>query len=87
MNTPCASIRNSIVSTLGASPDFDEGQVWAYKTRPGEEESTLLINKVEEDPRLGRIYHISISKLQISTGPGVFTDQMPHLPVSKQTHS
>jgi hypothetical protein len=73
------------LATLGAARDFDEGQVWAYKTRPGEAGSTLLINKVENDPKLGRIYHISISKVQISAGPGVFTDQMPHLPVSKQT--
>ena len=71
--------------TLGATQDFDEGQVWAYNTRPGEEGSTLLIDKVEDDPKLGRIYHISISKIQIKSGPGVFTDQMPHLPVSRQT--
>jgi hypothetical protein len=70
---------------LGAAPDFEEGQVWAYKTRSGEAESTLLINKVEEDPKLGRIYHISLSKIQIKAGPGVFTDQMPHLSVSRQT--
>jgi hypothetical protein len=71
--------------TLGAAPDFNEGQVWSYKARPGEEESTLLINKLEDDPKLGHIYHISISKVQIKSGPGVFTDQMPHLPVSRQT--
>jgi hypothetical protein len=71
--------------SLGAAPDFDEGQVWAYKTRAGEEGSTLLINKVEDDAKLGRIYHISVSKIQIKSGPGVFTDQMPHLAVSRQT--
>jgi hypothetical protein len=71
--------------TLGATPDFTGGQVWAYKTRAGEEDSTLLINKVEDDPRLGHIYHVSVSKIQIKSGPGVSTDQMPHLPVSRQT--
>jgi hypothetical protein len=70
---------------LGAAPDFEAGQVWAYKTRPGEEKSTLLIDKVEDDPMLGRIYHISISKVQLKGGPMTFTDQLPHLPVSLQT--
>jgi hypothetical protein len=71
--------------TLGAMPDFGEGQVWAYKTRAGEEESTILINKVENDPKLGHIYHISIWKVQVKGSRGVFTDQLPHLPVSRQT--
>jgi hypothetical protein len=71
--------------TLGAAPDFQEGQVWAYKTRPGEEESTLLINKVEDDAKLGRIYHISISKVQLKGGPLTLTSELPHLPVSLQT--
>jgi hypothetical protein len=71
--------------TLGAAPDFEEGQVWAYKTRPGEVESRLLIDKVEDDPKLGRIFHISISKVQIKGGPITLTDELPHLPVSLQT--
>jgi hypothetical protein len=71
--------------TLGATPEFDEGQVWGYKTRAGEEESTLLINKVEDNPKLGHIYHISVSKVSIKAGPGTLTDQLPHLPVSRQT--
>jgi hypothetical protein len=71
--------------SLGAAPDFDVGQVWAYKTRPGEQDSTLLINKVEEDPKLGRIYHISVSKVQIKVGAAIFTHELPHLPVSLKT--
>jgi hypothetical protein len=73
------------LSTLGATPDFDQGQVWAYKNRPGEEESTLLIDKVEDDPKLGHIYHISISKIHLKGGSATFTDELPHLPVSLQT--
>jgi len=71
--------------TLGATLDFDVGQVWAYKTRPGEQDSTLLIDKVEDDPKLGRIYHISVSKIHIKGGAATFTDELPHIPVSLQT--
>jgi hypothetical protein len=71
--------------TLGATPDFAAGQVWAYKTRPGEQASTLLINKVQDDPKLGRIYHISVFKIQLKGSAVTFTDELPHLPVSMQT--
>ena len=83
--TLMALIATISLATLGATPGFDQGQVWEYKTRAGEDESTLLINKVEDDPKLGHIYHISVSKVLLKAGPGVFTNQLPHLPVSKQT--
>jgi hypothetical protein len=37
------------VEASSATPDFSAGQVWAYRTRPGEEMSRLLIDKVEDD--------------------------------------
>ena len=72
-------------STLSATPEFAVGQRWAYKTRPGEEQSTLVIDKVEDDPRLGRIYHISVSDVQIELGGGILVNDLPHLPVSLET--
>jgi hypothetical protein len=72
-------------AALGSEPAFDAGQVWAYKTRVGEEESRLLIDKVEEDPKLGRIFHISISKIHIKNSAITIADELPHLPVSLDT--
>ena len=72
-------------STLSATPEFAVGQVWAYNTRPGEEKSTLVIDKVEDDAKLGRIYHISVSGIQIKVGASAFVQELPHLPVSLQT--
>jgi len=72
-------------STLSATPEFSVGQVWAYKTRSGEEQSTLVIDKVEEDPKLGRIYHISVSNIQIRLDTGTVANELPHLPVSPET--
>ncbi|MGZ3698900.1 MAG: hypothetical protein ACXWP5_12275, partial [Bdellovibrionota bacterium] len=34
-------------SDSGASA-FEQGQVWSYITRPGEESSTLIIEKIEK---------------------------------------
>ena len=74
---------------MGASSarDYAAGQVWTYHVKPGDEGSTLQINKVEQDPKLGAIFHISVFGLHISNprvGGGVLTE-LPHLPVSKET--
>ena len=45
---------------------FAPGQVWTYKTRPGEEASRIIVCRVETDPKLGEIVHIHVNGLQIS---------------------
>lgn len=45
---------------LVTDPMFLPGQVWSYKTRPGEESSTLTILRVEKTPQLGTIVHLRI---------------------------
>jgi hypothetical protein len=82
----------SALSLLSAMPDalaqeFKEGQVWSYRTRPNEQSSTLLINKVESDAKLGSIFHISVSGVKVKNrrAPGGVTQELPHFPVSKKT--
>jgi len=82
----------SALSLLSAMPDalaqeFKEGQVWSYRTRPNEQGSTLLINKVESDAKLGSIFHISVSGVKVKNrrAPGGVTQELPHFPVSKKT--
>jgi hypothetical protein len=74
---------------MGASSahDYAAGQVWTYHTKPGDEGSTLQINKVEQDPELGAIFHISVFGLRIhnSRVAGGILTELPHLPVSKET--
>ena len=67
--------------------DFSEQQVWSYKTRSGEESSTVLINKVESHPKLGQIFHISVTGVRVKNrrvASGVSTE-LPHFPVSKKS--
>jgi len=75
------------VSNLADGREFDIGQVWTYKTRPGEEQSVLQINKVENVEKLGRIYHISVFHLHVSVpgAPEGFVSELPHLPVSQKS--
>jgi hypothetical protein len=66
---------------------YSEGQVWAYKTRAGEDQSTVIINKVESDPKFGSIFHISVTGVR-AVNPhiaGGFQSELPHFPVSLTT--
>lgn len=66
-------------------PEFAVGQIWAYQHRPGESRSTLQICQIDDDARLGRIFHISVFQVQIPTPGGGLCEAMPHLPVSLET--
>ena len=79
----------SLLSTFNFAnaADYSEGQVWSYKTRPGEEKSTVLINKIETDEKLGKIYHISLLEVKVKNPhiAGGFSTKLPHFPVSEET--
>lgn len=64
---------------------YAEGQVWEYRTRPGEGKSLLKIQKIEtppEDPARRPVYHISIIRLKLAPNIVGF---LPHAPVSRET--
>ena len=87
------SVASFVAILLGLSMNalfargFSEQQVWSYKTRAGEERSTVLINKVETDPKLGQIFHISVTGVRVKNrgAPSGVSTELPHFPVSKQT--
>jgi hypothetical protein len=75
-----------MMGTAGAH-DYAVGQVWSYHTRAGEETSVLQINKIEQDRKLGPIFHISVYGIYIPAAhmKGGAVTELPHLPVSKLT--
>ena len=75
------------IFNLASARDFAEGQVWSYKNRPGEEGSTVLINKIESYPKLGKVIHISIFGVKVRNkhAPSGFTSDLSHFPVSETT--
>lgn len=62
------------------------GQEWSYKTRSGEEKSTLKILKIEEYPQTGKVIHISVSGLSMKSpkSPEGFANGLNHLPISEE---
>lgn len=65
---------------------YAEGQVWRYRTRPGEESSQLQIHRVEQVPA-GEVFHISVDGLQIRNPfmPSGYQQKLMHSPVSRET--
>ena len=51
-------------------PKFVPGQVWSYRTRKGEESSTLTVLRVEKTPKLGTIVHVRIEGVHFSNCTG-----------------
>jgi hypothetical protein len=79
-----------VLSTLpvrAQTQKYAEGQVWEYRTRPGEESSLLRIGKIETVGAAGEVFHISIVGLRIAVPqqPDVRLTELPHVPVSRRT--
>jgi hypothetical protein len=66
---------------------YAEGQLWSFRARPGEDQATLLINRIEQHPKLGAIHHISVFGVRLDNpmAPGGVTTELPHFPVSRET--
>src|SRR5947207_3386083 len=62
--------------------EFKVGQVWNYRTRPGEENSTLVVLKVETAPGWKTIVHIGVTGVKLKTAKGI-QDTVPHLPIDE----
>lgn len=64
---------------------YKPGQVWTYKTRPGEETSTFTVLRVEAAPKGKRIVHIHVDHVRLKNcrgGPAPHTFE--HMPFFKQ---
>jgi hypothetical protein len=75
------------VAATSSAHEYAEGQVWIYHTRSGEEGSTLQINRIDHDPKLGPIFHISVFDVRVKNPHAAdgFATDLPHFPVSRET--
>jgi hypothetical protein len=63
---------------------YAEGQVWEYRTRPGDGESLLKIQKIAPLPGGDEemlVYHVSV--IGVDLGPKI-ARVLPHLPVAQE---
>jgi len=80
-----SSIFSFLLNCQGQKEKFEIGQVWKYKTRVNEENSTLQILKIEKIKNQESIVHIYINGLKMKnpnheTGKSEF---IGHLPISE----
>jgi len=77
-----ASVLVSAPQNGPADSNYKVGQQWSYTARPGEEKSYLIIVKIDNDPKLGRIIHISLRGLKIKNprSPDGISDVVSHMP-------
>ena len=72
------------VSDLFSHAKYHTGERWSYKTRAGEENSTLVIGGVEAAAKEAPpVVHISIEGLKLSGPEGKTLDHIGHMPMSQ----
>jgi hypothetical protein len=70
--------------SFSIAEEYKVGQVWAYHTRKGEENSKVTIVKIDDSKDFGKIYHISVAGLNMKTNKGI-QHELQHSPVSNKT--
>ena len=68
-----------------AKSRFQVGQVWSYKTREGEEDSRVIVVKVEEDLKGQVIVHLYVKGVAVKNkrAPNGVSEFISHLPMSE----
>ena len=77
----------SLAATPALAASFEEGQIWRYQTRPGEEASRLFIARIDRGIGTQTIYHIYLDGLKLKNPlyEGGVQDHLPHAPVTRQS--
>jgi hypothetical protein len=81
----------TLLLSLAAAPavaaSFEEGQIWRYQTRPGEEASRLFIARIDRGLGTQTIYHIYLDGLKLKNPlyEGGVQDHLPHAPVTRRS--
>lgn len=67
---------------VAGRPVVKEGECWSYATRSGEEQSFLVIRKIETLPEVGEVIHVSVFNLKIKTprAPEAVITHVSHVP-------
>ena len=67
-----------------AAEDYEVGQVWSYKTRPQEPNSTLMILRIDNSSKLGAVVFIGLKELRVQHPSGKVFPSMSPLPFKKE---
>ena len=67
------------------SEHFEVGQVWAYRTRPGEEESRVIVGRIEELREDTIVVHVQLVgvRLRNPAAPTGYASVIGHAPIDE----
>ncbi|RDY69677.1 hypothetical protein [Lysobacter soli] len=73
------------MNTPASNPDFAVGQLWRCTGRSLIETPTLLINRIDEHPLGGQIFHATVYGVRVRNPrlPGGIMDKLMHVPVTR----
>ena len=69
---------------IAAAENYEVGQVWRYKTRPQEPDSTLMILRIDNSSNLGPVIFIGLKELRVQHPSGKVFPSMSPLPFKKE---
>lgn len=75
---PCAAPQ------AATDPKFAPGQVWAYRSNPGEEGATITILRVQTLGKVGTLVHVRLGGVHFNNCQGqTLADNLPHAPFAR----
>jgi hypothetical protein len=76
---------DALVLTETNDGRYHVGEKWRFRARPGEENATLTIVKVESNAKLGVIVHVSVEGVRIKSAqsPSGFSETVSHMPFAE----
>lgn len=76
----------SLFSALRAAekPALKVGQAWSIDAGRFGKDATLIVCKIEEVEKIGRVVHVAIKDIELKTPHGTQT-LLPHLPFAEKT--
>ena len=72
------------VTGIVSAEDYAVGQIWTYKTRPQEPNSTLMILRIDNTSKLGPVIFIGLKELRVKHPTGKVFPSMSALPFTKE---
>ena len=73
-----------IAAGNAAAESYEAGQIWSYKTRPQEPNSTLMILRMDNSSsKLGQVIFIGLKDLRVQHPSGKVFSSMSPLPFTK----
>ena len=63
--------------------NYAPGQIWSYKTRPQEKNSTLIVLRIDNTSKLGQVVFVGLKDVRLLHPSGKVVSSMAPLPFTK----